>query len=94
MKIVRDSNDVIIKPFDVVRNTNTNEMAIVEIFDCKGYEGLGAYNEVTGLDIWLESYPDGQWEVVGSMLTYWCTESFTSKEMQVEYGEATNDERD
>lgn len=87
MKLVRDSKGIIIKPFDVVRNTSTNEMATIGIYDFGEHEGLCVYNEVTGLNTWLEAYPDGQWEVLGSMLTYWCTSTFTSKEMEVDYEE-------
>lgn len=79
MNKIKSVDSVEIQPFDVIKNTVTDVVAIV----IKEDNELIAYNDVIKLKERLNGFPERQWEVVGSLLTYWCTDSLESKKLIV-----------
>lgn len=62
-----DVNGNIIKEFDVLKNTGTNEIVLVEFArNNTGVRGLAVTNEIAGIGDWLDVYPDGVFEIVGN----------------------------
>lgn len=62
-----DSAGVAIKKYDVLRNDETGEVAlVVQAKNASGVEGLAVTNKVIGSGDWLDVYPDGVWTVVGN----------------------------
>jgi hypothetical protein len=67
---VYDSNGLLIKLHDVLKDEETEEMAIViESSNKSGVHGLAVSNKINGIGDWLDVYPDGVWTVVGNMGT-------------------------
>lgn len=85
MNEVKDINGKTIKPYDVVKDSHSGEIAIVKVAsNNNGHTGLIVINEITELKEWMETYPEEHWEVLGSLLTYWCPETESVKRVKVE----------
>lgn len=70
IKQVKDVNGKVIKLHDVVRETETHVMYLVdEGSNQSGVHGLGVTNEINGASDWLDVFPDGVLEVVGNAET-------------------------
>jgi len=66
-----DSSGKEIKLYDVLRNDETGEMALVFYGKNKaGVEGLGIENSIIGTSEWLDVFPDGVWTIVGNASVY------------------------
>ena len=83
MKVIKSASGQEIQPFDVIKNIATEVLAVASTETIDGRTGLVAWNDVIKMRAFLEDYPEGQWEIVGSFLTYWCRETFTSKKLQI-----------
>lgn len=83
MKVIKSASGQEIQPFDVIKNIATEVLAVASTETIDGRTGLVAWNDVIKMRAFLEDYPEGQWEIVGSFLTYWCKEEFTSKKLQI-----------
>lgn len=63
-----DSKGVLIKEHDVLKDIETDEIAIViKASNNLGVNGLAVENDVIGIKDWLDIYPDGVWEVIGNL---------------------------
>ena len=83
MKVIKSASGQEIQPFDVIKNIATEVLAVASTETIDGRTGLVAWNDVIKMTEFLEDYPEGQWEIVGSFLTYWCEETFVSKKLQI-----------
>ena len=88
MKVIKSTSGQEIQPFDVIKNVATEVLAVASTENINGRTGLVAWNDVIGMTEFLEDYPEGQWEIVGSFLTYWCRETITSKKLRIIKGES------
>lgn len=66
-----DSVGKLIKAYDVLKNEETGEMALVTYSENKaGVKGLGITNELIGSSDWLDVFPNGTWTIVGNAKDY------------------------
>lgn len=62
-----DTAGILIKEHDVLKNEETEEMALViQSKNNAGVRGLAVENKIIGLGDWLDVYPDGTWTIVGN----------------------------
>ncbi|MEG0260654.1 MAG: hypothetical protein RR548_09950 [Carnobacterium sp.] len=62
-----DSTGKQIQEYDVLKDIETGEMAIVvQAKNNVGVRGLAVENQIIGLGDWLDVYPDGVWTIVGN----------------------------
>ncbi len=64
--MARDITKAEIKKHDVLRNVNTGAIVLVVDGKNKGHKGLGVVNDIAGIMDWLDVYPDGTFEILGS----------------------------
>ncbi|WP_438498050.1 hypothetical protein [Paenibacillus sp. IHBB 3054] len=62
-----DTAGNLIKEYDVLKDEETGEMALVVHAENKaGVSGLAVQNTIIGLGDWLDVYPDSVWTIVGN----------------------------
>lgn len=66
----KDINGKIIRIHNVLRNVDNHAIVLVVSGNNKGYMALAVTNEIAGINDWLDVYPDGTFEILGSADTH------------------------